>query len=135
MKSKHQMKKEWILNSLYITTYNEEEGERDITETLNDKEKLQHVAGCLIREAFYPYNVQRHKGNAQNIIADHLQGLPSYVKIPFANCEILELARAWGYDVATEKKENKLLENYWNGAAMELLKEFKKNNISLEYAK
>ena len=61
-------------------------------------------------------------------VMDWLQGLPSSITIPFYNHEILKMAKSWGslpVD-ATEKQEDKLLENYWRFMANKLCQLFAK---------
>ena len=99
-------KLQWMLENLQ--TYDEE--------TINDiskKELLQSVADNILKEAIYTNNVIRHKGNLAAIIGYHLQGLPTWCNIPFANWEILELLRSWGYKLETESKEDSALAIYW----------------------
>ena len=52
----------------------------------------------------------------QEALTDWLRGLPSAINIEFTNYEILKLAHKWGSipENATEKQEDKILDNYWN---------------------
>jgi len=124
-------KREWLLSCINATTYTPETGEIDITNTLTDTEKMQYIADRLKSESFYEYNVKRFHGNEQTIIADHLQGLPSWLNIPFMNYDILQLAIKWGYNVSTEKKENAYLARYWGAVAMEIIKACRKYKVVL----
>ena len=81
------------------------------------------------------WNIQQHKGNKQKYFAEWLQGLPSCFTIAFYNWEILQLAKTWGSlpENASEKQENKILENYWNFMSykfFQLLKKEQKENES-----
>ena len=96
------------------------------------KEKLQFIADCIVSEAIYPNNIKRHKGHLQSLIAEHLMGLPSWLDIPFTNCDILQLGRKWGYKLETEKKEDKFLDNYWNAVALWIVRLFDKYNIEVK---
>ena len=60
-------------------------------------------------------------------LADWLQGLPSVAAIPFMNVEILEWAKEYGFNVSTERKEDKFLENWFMFAAMQYIKLYKKS--------
>lgn len=124
-------KKQWLLDCIYVTTYNDLDGEKNITDNCSNKEKLQYVAERLKSEAFYIFNIQRFKGNNQAIISDHLMGLPSWINIPYSNFDILQLAKKWGYDVTTEKKEDNFLAHYWGAVASLILQLFNKEGIAL----
>ena len=111
------LKRSWLLSSISLEGYN--------TDNISsDKDRLQIIADCLRNEAFYPNNIARFKHNSQDIIADHLQGLPSYFTVPFSNFDIINLGRLWGYDL-TGKKEDKFIANYWNAIASLILQTFR----------
>jgi len=57
---------------------------------------------------------------------EYLQGLPSSVHIPFTDCGILELAVKTGGLTAnaTEKQEDKLIDNYWTFMAAKICQLF-----------
>lgn len=80
----------------------------------------------------YGHEVERSK-NYQQTFASYLMGLPSCVSMPFANWEILQLAVAWGSlpADATEKQDEKILENYWSFMAMQYGKEARKHGVNL----
>lgn len=86
-----------------------------ITDDSTPEQKLQFIADNFKKEAYYQNNIKSFGGNNQKIISDHLQGLPSYISIPFSNYDILELGRAWGYDLSTEGKEDGFIDRYWGG--------------------
>ena len=111
------LKRDWIIDSITLEGY-----ELPLNNTTKDN--LQYIADCIKSEAFYPNNINRFKGNNQNILANHLQGLPSYFAIPFSNFDIINLGRLWGYDL-TGKKEDKFIENYWNAMASLILQTFR----------
>jgi len=122
MKTNKETKLQWMLDNL--STYDEE-----TADDIGKKELLESVADNIRKEAIYEYNLKRHKYNLQSLIADHLQGLPSWCNIPFANWEILELLRSWGYALDTEQKEDRALANYWLFCAGYILSLFEKENI------
>jgi hypothetical protein len=109
----------WILSCMAGEDY-------DGKELTSAVDKCEFVAECIKKEA-----LEQRYANRQNCISSWLQGLPSAVGIPFTNYDILQLAKEWGYDVSTEKKEAKFLENYWNASAMSILKAFKKYGVQL----
>lgn len=86
---------------------------------------MQYIADRLKSEAYHEYNIKRFQGNDQRIIAEHLQGLPSWINVPYSYYDILQLAKKWGYDVSTEKKEDAFCERYWGAVAMIILQAFK----------
>ena len=103
------------------------------TPDATDKQKAELVKEHLISEGcFCKYNLARYK-TYQNCISQHIQGLPSYINIPFNYCEILELAKKLGTlpENATEKQEDKILANYWNYMAFKIIQWCNKNEVSL----
>lgn len=115
-------KREWLLSCVDLTGYDE-------TFT-TDKDRLQFIANEIKSICFCDNNLKRFNNNKTAIIADHLQGLPSYLDIPFSNFDIINLGRLWGYDLSG-KKEDKFIENYWNAIANLLLQTFKKYGVEL----
>jgi len=75
-------------------------------------EKIQFLKDCFNSE--YGWAIPRM--GEQKAIHEWLQGLPSAVHIAFYNSDILKLAILWGSlpENATEKQEDKILDNYWN---------------------
>jgi len=116
-------KHNWILEAIDADGY-------DITAN-TDKEKLQFIADCIKSEAIYPHNLKRHNGNISALIADHLQGLPSWLNIPFSNYDILELLKSWGYTFKNERAEDKAIANYWNATASIIMQLFAKHGIEV----
>ncbi|MDY0138248.1 MAG: hypothetical protein RBR50_00990 [Candidatus Izemoplasmatales bacterium] len=116
-------KTEWLLSHINTDGYD------NISDKSTDTEKLQFIANCLKSEAYYQHNIKRFNSNNQQIIADHLMGLPSYLNIPFSNYDILQLATSWEYDISTEKKQDNFVNNYWGGVAMIILIAFRKYHI------
>lgn len=100
-------------------------------ELTNEYDKAIFIAKCFKSEAYYPNNIKRFHGNDQLIIADHLMGLPSCLNIPFSNHDIIALANEWGYDVSSEKKQDKFCYRYWGGVAMIILQLFKRHKINM----
>jgi hypothetical protein len=64
----------------------------------------------------------------QSAVESWLRGLPSSLTLPFYNDEILEVAKQWGSLPinATEKQEDKILNNYWKLMAANVVKLFRK---------
>ena len=125
-------RQQWLLDRIYVTNYDEATcTESNITDTLTNKQKLQYVADRLESELF-KNNPQAQRVSPMIAIEGHLQGLPSWLNIPFANCEILQLATEWGYNVISEKKADKFLDNYWRAVANLILQLFSKHKIQLK---
>ena len=86
------------------------------------REKAQKIIGFIMNEADYPYNRQR-LGTDQAIIADHLNGLPSYTNFAIYHYEIIALAEKWGSieKDASEAKRKKITDNFTNFIAIKLI--------------
>ena len=70
-----------------------------------------------LKTAFYAeYGFMVDRVGEQKALAEWLQGLPSAVSIDFYNHHILELAVKWGSipEDATERQEDKILDNWFN---------------------
>ena len=115
--------KEYILNSI------DDAGYEILSDNSTIKEKLQFIANNFKSEAFFDNNIKRFKGNKGAIIADHLQGLPSYLNIDFINYNILQIAKKWGFTLDTEKKEDTFLNQYWGRIAQNILELFNTHKI------
>lgn len=72
----------------------------------------------------YGWAVERY--GLYKAVAEWLSGLPSSISIPFYNSDIVELAKKMGSlpEDATEKQEDKILENYWNFMANKIVRIF-----------
>jgi hypothetical protein len=100
---------------------------------LSNTEKAEQLKKSLYSEGcFDAYNLKRY-GTYQNCLSNHLQGLPSYINIPFYYCDIIELAKKLGSlpEKSTEKQENKICTNYWNYMAAKLIQWAKKHKVNL----
>lgn len=85
-------------------------------------EKIRFLEKTFLSE--YGWAVARY--GKQRAIQEWLMGLPSSIHLPFANYDILQLAKSWGtlpYN-ATERQEDKILSNYWKLMASTILKLF-----------
>jgi len=92
----------------------------DIDDTnLSPFQKVQHVKDIFNSE--YGWHVQQH-GNIVSSIREWLQGLPSCLNIVFYNYDIIQLAVSWGElsATATEKQQDKIVNNYFNLLANKL---------------
>jgi hypothetical protein len=77
-----------------------------------DQEKVQFVLDTFKSE--YGFNVSKY--GLQGAFKEWLMGLPSVFNIDFENYKIIEIAKKWGSipENATEKQEDKILENWFN---------------------
>lgn len=94
----------------YIISQIDADGYDDNPETVDEKIKFLHN----IFLAEYGWCVDRI--GPQDALREWFMGLPSSCHIEFMNHNILQLAIRWGSlpENATEKQENKILDNYWN---------------------
>lgn len=102
----------------------------DTEEPLTDLEKLEYIADYFVESACYPFNLRRIP-NTQKRLADWLIGLP--INIDYENYRIIEIAKEWQTIPldASEKLEDKVIENWWNFIAFRILKLWEKYNINL----
>ncbi len=96
----------------------------------NDTEKLQFVADCFYSEYVYPENLKRY-GSYQEVFRQWIMGLPSSFNIYFENYRIIEIAKEWGSLPlnATDKQEDKILDNWFNLIASKTFQLMKKHNV------
>ena len=92
-------------------------------ELKTDKEKLQFVADTFRAE--YGHAIGRY--GYQRALAEWFMGLPSAINVEFRNYYIIELAKAWGSipENATEKQEEKILNNWFIWMANKLMQLFR----------
>ena len=88
-----------------------------------------------LKKSFYiehGFNVERI--GEQAAFAEWLQGLPTACGIDFQNYEILKLAVLWGSipENATEKQEDKILENWWRFIAAKTCQLFRGYHVPKE---
>jgi hypothetical protein len=90
------------------------------------KEKLQFLRNRFKSE--YGFSISRM--GETRALSEWLSGLS--INLPFYNYDILELARKGGSlaQNATEKQEEKILENYWVFMANQIMKMWRKYKIN-----
>lgn len=120
---------QYVLDSIYPTSYNDEEGEQEIMH-FNDKEKLQYLYDHFIDEYWYKNNQKRY-GSEHIGFCEWIKGFPSCFNIEFENYKILELAKSMGSltSMATEKQEDKILENYFDFITAKVFRLFRQYKI------
>ena len=80
-----------------------------------NEEKLKEVLNAFNSEFNFEQNKRRYP-NLQTRFAEWLQGAPSLFEIEYWNEGIIKLAKEWQSipQDATEKQEQKILDNYYN---------------------
>lgn len=82
----------------------------DIPENANDFDKIQSLFKCQSDE----YGHENKRYGLKEGFKSWLQGLPSPLNFPFYNYDILNWAKAVNYELDTEEKEDKFLEDYFS---------------------
>jgi hypothetical protein len=109
--------KEIILNSI-------EPEDCDSHTYLNNpdaEEKVDFFFDCFKHEYLHAHNIRRFKGSVPGIMKEYLMGLPSTVKFPFSNYEILKLGKLCGFEFGTEEAEDVFIARYWNLLAQSVM--------------
>lgn len=94
------------------------DGDNYGVELTTDKQKVDFVYDTFRSE--YGYQILYYGGNEVKAFSEYLAGLPSCINIEFRNYYILELAKMWGSipQDATEKQEDKIIDNWFNYIAV-----------------
>lgn len=97
--------------------------------TRGEKQKLQFLYDTFQHEM--KWNIDRI--GQYKAFTEWCMGLPTVFGIEFENYKIIELAKKWGTLAkdATEKQEDRILENYWNLVTVTTFQLFKKNKITV----
>lgn len=98
----------------------------------SDSEKLHFLASCFKSEFLFPANLKRY-GSYQRCFAEWIQGLPSSFDIAFWNDDIVRIAKRMGSlpENATDKQEQRVIENWFNLVSAKTMMLFEKHNINL----
>jgi hypothetical protein len=97
-------------------------------ENATDKEKINYFFDCYDREFNHDYN-KRYYPNEQERLKNYLQGLPSFINIPYYDWDILELYKELnGIKTLSSKKEESVLKYYWDKIAFTLIQLKRKYN-------
>ena len=117
---------EYIFNCIDLTYF---ELNQEVT---NKKDILQLVWNEIKSHSFYEYNLRRFKNNKIDVVADYLQGLPSYINIDFENWVILKVAaKLHNIDNIPENKEDIILNNWFIHMADKLIKLCIKHDVKM----
>jgi hypothetical protein len=82
----------------------------DLPENQSDFDKVQNVYKTFLSE--YGWSIKRM--GELNSFKEWLQGLPSVLTVPFYNYDILNNAKAYGFKLDSEEKEDNFLDKYWS---------------------
>ena len=97
-------------------------------ENATDKEKINYFFDCYNSEFNHDYN-KRYYPNEQERLKNYLQGLPSFINIPYYDWDILELYKQLnGIKTLSSKKEESVLKYYWDKIAFTLIQLKRKYN-------
>jgi hypothetical protein len=93
--------------------------------------RLNFVVKTFEQEYCYPENLKRY-GNKARTLENWFRGLPSIYSIEYRNHAILEIAHEMGAlkPNASEAQENKILDNWFNFAAVKFAQLCKFNKVS-----
>lgn len=102
-----------------------------------DKEKVEFLLTEFLACSFYNYNIKKFSGNLTNMLIDFIPGLPSFFHVEYRSHKIIELAKEWGSipQNATEKQEEKIIDNFYNFIANKTFQLAKKLKIDIEELK
>ena len=102
-------------------------------ETVEDtiQARLTFVVDCFNSEYNTEHNRKRY-GSKTNIFAQWQMGAPSIFSVEYRNHAILELAKEWEAlsETATEREEEKILNNWFNFAAVKFGQLCKFNKVN-----
>jgi hypothetical protein len=96
----------------------------------SNENKINFVLDSFDNE--YNQESKKYISNLQNRFSEYLKGLPSCLNIVFYNYDILQLAKSWGSlpENATEKQEDKIINNYFNFMAAKFFQLCKQNKVN-----
>jgi hypothetical protein len=108
----HDLYNQYLLDGISFDGYG-------LPEPRTNKDKINLFFGVFMSE--YGYNLKRM--SEWDALTEWLSGLPSVIHMDFSNYDILERAKKYGSLTvdASEKDEDKLLENYWRFMANKLI--------------
>ena len=95
------------------------------------KEILEIIAKEIKNISFYENNIKRFKNNKCYIIADFLQGLPSFFNVDFENYNILKVAaKLHNLEILPTNKQDIILNNWFNHISFKFLQLCKKYKVN-----
>ena len=99
-----------------------------------DPDDIQSLIDGLKKSFYAEYGWNVEQQGEQRALAEWLQGLPSAISIEYQYYAILELAKDWGSipEDATEKQEQKIIDNYYNFMANKIGQLFRGYHVPKE---
>lgn len=96
-----------------------------------DAEKLRFLHDTFVKEYWQGLHITRYK-TKENGFREYIAGLPSCFNIDFTNFDIINLAKRMGSlpENASEKQEDKIIENYFSFIAHLTFRLFEKYGIN-----
>lgn len=88
-------------------------------ENMSDKEAIDYFFVCFNEEYNYNYNKWLYP-NLQKRISEYIQGLPNCFCIAFANYDIEQVGKSWGY-CQTERQREYFINNWFSIIAWRLI--------------
>ena len=89
------------------------------SETMTDKEKIDFLFVRFTREYCHEQNMKRYKNNFTLIMTEWLSGLA--INIPYTYNKIIKLSKEL-LETDTLKNEDKIIENYFNFMAIQIMR-------------
>jgi len=78
------------------------------------EEKINLLIETFKDEYWHEYNKNHYNHDIKKGFSSWLSGLPSCFNVDFENYRILELGKLWMFDLSTENKEDRFLENWFS---------------------
>ena len=89
------------------------------SKTMSDKEKIDFLFVRFTREYCHEQNMKRYKNNYTLIMTEWLSGLA--INIPYTYHDIIKLSKEL-LETDTLKNEDKIIENYFNFMAIQIMR-------------
>ena len=89
------------------------------SETMTNKEKVFFIMDRFVKEYCYQQNLDRHDNDMTKLMAEWLSGLA--INIPYTYCDIIKLSKDL-LETDTLKDEDKIIENYFNFMAIQIMR-------------
>ena len=111
-----QQVKQYILDCINLSDY-------DIEAPVTPQQAAKIVYDLFAEHCFYENNKKRFNGNEVAMIADYMQGLPSFFDVDYTWYEVDLLAVKWGSmpENFTEKQAQKIHDNWFQFIANKLI--------------
>lgn len=114
----------YVLNCIDVEAYG--------YDTEEPSEKLKILLDTFKAEFCHPYEIKRHRGDAESILAEYIAGLPSMFGVDFMNHRILEVGKDMQLlnEDATEEQEDTFILSFFRLVAHYTIKLMEDNNLN-----